>query len=221
MSYAFQLPVQLAQINHLQNELRCTNHLWLMVAITALHLLHLFPLFSSRITNLHIYYTSLCVCVWGGGGGGGGVVVVIVGSWIYNYICNQCLPPLLFRISIRARCTTLCDKVYQWLVTGRWFSPGPSVSSTNKTDRHDITEILVKVALNTIKQTKQTNKQQTLYCAGVTLWCLRNLQTINTYRNIIMEVDNERDADQQSNNQFLYKYASFRCVQAIQFIVNV
>ena len=36
-----------------------------------------------------------------------------------------------------------------------------------------------------------------------------------------MEVDNERDADQQSNNQFLYKYASFRCVQAIQFIVNV
>jgi hypothetical protein len=27
------------------------------------------------------------------------------------------------------------------------------VSSTNKTDRHDITEILLKVALNTIKQT--------------------------------------------------------------------
>jgi hypothetical protein len=29
------------------------------------------------------------------------------------------------------------------------------VSSTNKTDRHDITEILLKVALNTIKQTKK------------------------------------------------------------------
>jgi hypothetical protein len=27
----------------------------------------------------------------------------------------------------------------------RWFSPGPPVSSTNKTDRHDITEILLKV----------------------------------------------------------------------------
>ena len=40
------------------------------------------------------------------------------------------------------------------LPTGRWFSPGPSVSSTNKTDRHDITEILLKVALNIIKQTK-------------------------------------------------------------------
>jgi hypothetical protein len=34
-------------------------------------------------------------------------------------------------------------------VTGQWwFSP---VSSTQKTDRHDITEILLKVALSTIK----------------------------------------------------------------------
>jgi hypothetical protein len=46
--------------------------------------------------------------------------------------------------------TTLCNKVCQWLATGRWFSPGMLVSSTNKTDRHDITEILLKVALNTI-----------------------------------------------------------------------
>ena len=68
---------------------------------------------------------------------------------IYNYLCNQCL---WVRISIRVRCTTLCDKVCQWLATGRWFSPGPLVSS-NKTDRHNITEILLKVALNTIKQT--------------------------------------------------------------------
>jgi hypothetical protein len=33
------------------------------------------------------------------------------------------------------------------------FSAGTLVSSTNKTDRHDITEQLLKVALNTIKQT--------------------------------------------------------------------
>jgi hypothetical protein len=33
-------------------------------------------------------------------------------------------------------------------VTGQWFSPGPLVSSTNKTDSHDITETLLKVALN-------------------------------------------------------------------------
>jgi len=36
--------------------------------------------------------------------------------------------------------TTLCDKVCQWLVTGRWLSPGTPVSSTNETDCHDITE---------------------------------------------------------------------------------
>ena len=59
------------------------------------------------------------------------------------------------RISIRARCTELCDKVCQWLATGQWFSPCPPVSSTNKTDCHDITEILLKVALNTIKQTNR------------------------------------------------------------------
>jgi hypothetical protein len=76
------------------------------------------------------------------------------GSWIYNYQFNQCLSPMMLwvRISIRARCTTLCDKVCQWLTTGRWFSTGTPVSSTNQTDRHDITEILLKVALNTINQ---------------------------------------------------------------------
>jgi len=74
------------------------------------------------------------------------------GSWIYNYLCNLCLSPLMLwvRISIGPKCTTLCgDKVWQWLVTGWWFSPGPLVSSTNKT------EILLKVALNTIKQTNK------------------------------------------------------------------
>jgi len=34
--------------------------------------------------------------------------------------------------------TTLCDKVCQWLAAGRWFSQGTPVSSTNKTDCHDI-----------------------------------------------------------------------------------
>jgi hypothetical protein len=42
--------------------------------------------------------------------------------------------------------TTLCDKACQW------FSADTPVSSTNKTDRRDITEILLKVLLNTITQ---------------------------------------------------------------------
>jgi hypothetical protein len=37
-------------------------------------------------------------------------------------------------------------------VADRWFSPCPPVSSTNKTDRYNITEIFLKVALNTMKQ---------------------------------------------------------------------
>ena len=53
---------------------------------------------------------------------------------------------------------TLSDTVCQWLAPGRWFSPRPPVSSPNKTDRHDIGEILLKVVLNSIKQ---TNKHQT------------------------------------------------------------
>ena len=46
-----------------------------------------------------------------------------------------------------ARSTTLCDQVCQWFATGWCFSPCSPVSSTNKTDRHNMTEIL----LNTIK----------------------------------------------------------------------
>ena len=46
--------------------------------------------------------------------------------------------------------TTLCDKVCQWHAAGQWFSTCTPVSSTNKTERHDITELLLKVALNTI-----------------------------------------------------------------------
>ena len=50
-----------------------------------------------------------------------------------------------------ARWKTLCDTVCQWLAAGMWFSPGTPVSSTNKTDLYDITEMLLKVALKTIK----------------------------------------------------------------------
>ena len=44
------------------------------------------------------------------------------GSWIYNYLCNQCLLPLKLWVRIPFI--------------------GTPISSINKTDRHDITEIL-------------------------------------------------------------------------------
>jgi hypothetical protein len=44
------------------------------------------------------------------------------------------------------------DKVYQLLAHGRWFSPGTPASSITKSGRHDIAEILLKVAFNTKNQ---------------------------------------------------------------------
>ena len=80
------------------------------------------------------------------------------GSWIYNCLCSWCLSPLILWvwILIRARCTTLCDKICQWFPTDQLFSPIPPVSTPNKIYLHYITEICLQAALNT---TKQTNKQ--------------------------------------------------------------
>jgi hypothetical protein len=76
-----------------------------------------------------------------------------IAGFITTYAIS-CLWPLTLwgRIQLRRGVldTTLCEKVCQWLATGRWFSAGPPFSSTNKTERHDITEILLNVASNTI-----------------------------------------------------------------------
>jgi hypothetical protein len=75
---------------------------------------------------------------------------------MYTYI-NTSLSPIRHGfapgfVNYEKECTRLAaasDKVYQLLANGRWFSPA---SSTTKTGRHDIAEILLKVALNTINQ---------------------------------------------------------------------
>ena len=75
---------------------------------------------------------------------------------------NNSYRPITNTTSVRARicklpkgCTRLAaenDKVYQLLAHGRWSSPGTPASSTTKTGRHDIAEILLNVALNTKNQ---------------------------------------------------------------------
>ena len=77
------------------------------------------------------------------------------GSFIYNNLYNQCPSPLKFfaQIPLMIRCNRrhLCDiKSVRdlWQVCG--FFRVLWVSSTNKTDCHTITEILLKVTLNTI-----------------------------------------------------------------------
>ena len=57
-----------------------------------------------------------------------------------------------------AKHAALRRKSKDLLAWNQWFFQGPPFSSTNKTDRHDITEILLKVALNIIKQTYSENK---------------------------------------------------------------
>jgi hypothetical protein len=62
-------------------------------------------------------------------------------------------------VNYKKGCTRLAatsDKVYQLLAHGRWFSPGTPASSTTKTSRHDIAEILLKVALKHQKSIDQS-----------------------------------------------------------------
>jgi hypothetical protein len=62
-------------------------------------------------------------------------------------------------VNSKKGCTRLAaasDKVYQLLAHGQWFSPVTPASSTTKTGRHDIAEILLKVALNTKKSINQS-----------------------------------------------------------------
>jgi hypothetical protein len=54
-------------------------------------------------------------------------------------------------------CTRLAaasDKVYQLLSHGRWLFSGTPAFSITKSGRHDIAEILLKVAFNTKNQIK-------------------------------------------------------------------
>ena len=73
----------------------------------------------------------------------------------YKPITNTAQPGF---VNYKNGCTRLAaasDKVYQLLVHGRWFSLGTAASSNTKTGRHDIVEILLKVALNTKKSINQ------------------------------------------------------------------
>ena len=66
--------------------------------------------------------------------------------WVRTHLCR-----------LQKRCTRLAtasDKAYQLLAHGRWFSPGTLAYSTTKNGRHDIAEILLKVALKNQKSIK-------------------------------------------------------------------
>jgi hypothetical protein len=75
------------------------------------------------------------------------------------------------------------EKTCQLLAHGRWFSPSTPDSSITKTGRHDIVEILLKVALNTINQIKSNR----IVCDIVSLLTLHD-EVINADKKTITEL---------------------------------
>jgi hypothetical protein len=71
---------------------------------------------------------------------------IINTTWVRARLCK--LQKKVTRIA------AISDKVDQLLAHGRWFSPSNQASSTTKTGRPDINEILLKVALNNKNQIK-------------------------------------------------------------------
>ena len=97
-------------------------------------------------------------------------------AWVRTRLCK-----------LQKGCTRLAsasDKVYQLLAHGRWFSPGTPASSTTKTGRHDIAEILLKVVLSAKNQLNH-------FCVALEilkglpsciLYCFKSLFAGETYK---------------------------------------
>ena len=87
-------------------------------------------------------------------------------------------------VNYKRGCTQLAvasDKVYQSLAHGRRFSPGIPASSTTKTGRIDVAEILLKVALNTKNISNLNIKQQLKNDRNQCTTCHMNISDLPTY----------------------------------------
>ena len=87
-------------------------------------------------------------------------------AWVRARLCK------LQKTVHSTRLAAASDKVYQLLAIGRWFSPDTPASSTTKTGRHDIAEILLKVALK-----HQKSNQIIISCLSNTCLCQKTGRT--------------------------------------------
>ena len=104
-------------------------------------------------------------------------------------------------VNYKKRCTRLAfanDKVYQLFAHGQWFSPGTSASSTTNTDRHDIAEILLKVAL------KHQQKSINQLSRGEMGWNPINRYNPATFLHLFQTTDLLRVADIYIHNITYY-----------------
>jgi hypothetical protein len=100
-----------------------------------IHLLRTFVLYS-------VLYSTL----WAHDLGNNSYKSITNTAWVRARLCK-----------LQKGCTRLTagsNKVYQLLAHSRWFSPGTLASSTTKSVRHDLAEILLKVALYTKNKIK-------------------------------------------------------------------
>ena len=77
---------------------------------------------------------------------------------MYVQIFSNVIMFNIYYLDYSNKIVAACDKVYQLLAHGRWFSPGTPASSTTKTGRHDIVESGVKaqkIKSNQIKSNSQ------------------------------------------------------------------
>jgi hypothetical protein len=97
------------------------------------------------IYSFHHVITDLCVkiCLWQD-----------VPQFLLLFFClyalsfHHVITDFVLKVTCdTTRLTAASDQVYQLLVHGRWFSQSTPTSSTTKTGRHDIAEILLRVAL--------------------------------------------------------------------------
>ena len=102
-------------------------------------------LMNSIQTSGALYYIYLCVRRPGGskskvvGLPNNSYKPITNTAWVHSRLCKL--------QKGRTRLAAASDKVYQLHANGRWFPPGTPASSTAKTGRHAIAEILLKVAL--------------------------------------------------------------------------
>ena len=97
---------------------------------------------------------------------------------------SSLLPVLLFQLIMTITLSLWFLLLTVELAHGRWFSPGIPASSTTKTGRHDIAEILLKVVLNTINHIKSNP-----YCGE--LYLIQSFVE-NKYVNDLQKVDHSQ-----------------------------
>jgi len=88
-------------------------------------------------------------------------------------------------------------------VIDQWFSPGIPVSSTNKIDCHDITEILLKVALNSLTLTPITKVREFFEWEILYLLCKRYFRSESFALIIDPESDQNIGLHKNLDQQFL------------------